>query len=190
MILVSLPAASRLLDHPRHVLCGQELNISLIEAPNDQAGIFSMDNMMSSDRELLSCAIEVCDLTPDITEETLSLFFQNRKRSGGDKIEEMYCRGDDRRAVITFNNPTGCDADFSLLHKLNSHYTLKVNSALHPSGVAKSNTSFGWGKGRKVTAAGWQIALCDPIWHVIFCSCVVISITNCYIRTYLLTQTN
>jgi len=28
------------------------------------------------------------------------------------------------------------------------------NSALHPSGVAKSSTSFGWGKGGKVTSAG------------------------------------
>jgi len=41
-----------------------------------------------------------------------------------------------------------------------------VNSALHPIGVAKSSTSFGWGKGGNVTSAGWQVTLCDPIWHV------------------------
>jgi len=58
----------------------------------------------------------------------------------------------------------------------------QVNSALHPSGVAKSSTSFGWGKGGKVTSAGWQVTLCDLIWHVISRSGVVISITNCYIR--------
>ena len=57
-------------------------------------------------------------------------------------------------------------------------------SALHPSGVAKSSTSFGWRKGGKVTSAGWQVTLCDPIWHVISRSVVVISITNCYIRVY------
>ena len=63
----------------------------------------------------------------------------------------------------------------------------QVNSALHPSGVAKSSTSFGWGKGGKVTSAGWQVTLCDLIWHVVSRSGVVISITNCYIRfTYLL----
>jgi len=39
-------------------------------------------------------------------------------------------------------------------------------SALHPSGVAKSSTSFGWGKGWNVTSDGWQATLCDPIWHV------------------------
>jgi len=26
--------------------------------------------------------------------------------------------------------------------------------------------SFGWGKGGNVTSAGWQVILCDPIWHV------------------------
>jgi len=62
----------------------------------------------------------------------------------------------------------------------------QVNSALHPSGVAKSSTSFGWGKGGKVTSAGWQETLCDLIWHVISRSGVVISITNCYIRFTLL----
>jgi len=50
--------------------------------------------------------------------------------------------------------------------------------------VAKSSTGFGWGKGGKVTSAGWHVTLCDPIWHVISRSSVVISITNCYIRVY------
>jgi len=51
-----------------------------------------------------------------------------------------------------------------------------------------TSTSFGWGKGGKVTSTGWQVTLCDLIWHVISRSGVVISITNCYIRfTYLLT---
>jgi len=44
---------------------------------------------------------------------------------------------------------------------------------LHPFGVAKSSTSFGWGKGGKVTSAGWQVTLCDPIWYVISRSGVV-----------------
>jgi len=29
-----------------------------------------------------------------------------------------------------------------------------------------SSTSFGWGKGGNVTSVGWQVTLCDPIWHV------------------------
>jgi len=56
----------------------------------------------------------------------------------------------------------------------------QVNSALHPSGVTKSSTSFGWGKNGKVTAARWQVTLCGPIWHVI--SHIVWWLTrNCYI---------
>jgi len=28
----------------------------------------------------------------------------------------------------------------------------------------------GWGKGGSVTSAGWQVTLCDHIWHVNSCS--------------------
>jgi len=42
-----------------------------------------------------------------------------------------------------------------------------LNSALHPSGLAKSSTSLNWrGQGGNVTSAGWQVTLCDPIRHV------------------------
>ena len=56
----------------------------------------------------------------------------------------------------------------SLAGKLSWDITnTQVSSALHPSGVAKPSSSFGWGKSWKVTAAGWPVTLCDPIWHVI-----------------------
>jgi len=65
--------------------------------------------------------------------------------------------------------------------RLKQKLLLQVNSALHPSRVAKSSNSFGWCEGGKVTTAG-----CDPTWHVISCSSVMILITNCYIRlTYM-----
>jgi len=38
--------------------------------------------------------------------------------------------------------------------------------SLASPGVAKSSISFGWNKGRNVSSAGWQVTLCDPIWHV------------------------
>ena len=31
-----------------------------------------------------------------------------------------------------------------------------------------------------VSTAGWQVTLCDPMWHVISCSGEVILITKCY----------
>ena len=55
---------------------------------------------------------------------------------------------------------------------------IQVNSALHHFRVAKSSSSFRWGIDGKVTAAGWQVTLCDPIMSR---SGVVIS-TNRYIR--------
>jgi len=52
----------------------------------------------------------------------------------------------------------------------------QVNSALHPSGVAKC-------RGGNVTSVGWQVTLCDPIiWHVSSRSGVAFYIANCYIR--------
>ena len=41
-----------------------------------------------------------------------------------------------------------------------------VNSALHPFGVTKSSTGFGWGKAGMSPLPGGQVTLCDPIWHV------------------------
>ena len=42
----------------------------------------------------------------------------------------------------------------------NTHTTGQLSLAFLR--VAKSSTSFGWVKGGKVTASGWQV-LCDPI---------------------------
>ena len=47
--------------------------------------------------------------------------------------------------------------------------------------VVNWSTSFGWGKGRKITSAEWQVTLCDPIWHVISRSGEAISTSNCYV---------
>jgi len=40
----------------------------------------------------------------------------------------------------------------------------------------------GWGKGRNVTSAGWQVTLCDPIWHMIPYGVPVAArhVANCY----------
>jgi len=50
--------------------------------------------------------------------------------------------------------------------------------SLASPGVAKSSTSFGWCKGWNVTSAGWQVTLCDPIWHVSSSSGVATSVTE------------
>jgi len=63
----------------------------------------------------------------------------------------------------------------------------QVNSALHPSRVAKPSTSFGWGKGGNFTSVGLQVTLCDPIRHVSSCSGVATLRTAIHLLlTYLL----
>ena len=39
----------------------------------------------------------------------------------------------------------------------------------------------GWGKGGNVTSAGWQITLCDPIWHVSSCSSEAVCELLCFL---------
>ena len=52
------------------------------------------------------------------------------------------------------------------------HFTSRYlpSSSKYTSGIshrlAFSSTSFGWCKGGNVTSAGWQVTLCDPMWHV------------------------
>ena len=105
-LLVMSAAASRIVDRSPHQLCGQELNVSLVTGLGDKCNIFSVDEVL--DTEALSCAIELRDIAPNMTEEILSMFFQNRKRSGGDEIEDMFFSVEEHRAVITFANPEGC----------------------------------------------------------------------------------
>ena len=58
--------------------------------------------------------------------------------------------------------------------------------SLHPSGVAKLSTSFGWGNGGNVTSAAWQVTLCDPIRCVSSRSGVAILRTAMHSLLYLL----
>ena len=58
----------------------------------------------------------------------------------------------------------------------------QVNSALHPFGVTKSGTSFEWGEGGNITSYGWQVTLCDPIWHL-SSSMPVRLVANCHMLT-------
>jgi len=48
--------------------------------------------------------------------------------------------------------------------------TVQVNSALHPSGVDKSSTSFGCGKGEKVTSVGYRRVAGNTVGEIEFIS--------------------
>jgi len=58
------------------------------------------------------------------------------------------------------------DARRHKLKNVNDLCSKSIKLSLASPGVAKSSTSFGWGKGGNVTSVGWQVTLCDPVWHV------------------------
>ena len=44
--------------------------------------------------------------------------------------------------------------------------TRLTQPCIPPGSLNRVPASAGWGKGWNVTSAGWQVTLCDPIWHV------------------------
>jgi len=87
---------------------------------------------------------------------------RNARQSVRLRCEKTQVRISPRTVVFI----TTATAICSTGHGLRTSTAVPINSALHPSGFAKSSTSFGCGKGGNVSSVGWQVTLCDPIWHV------------------------
>ena len=89
--------------------------------PTDAANVVAKNPMMAGcsvtinlletspaqQEDLVTCAIEVKDLDPAITDERLELFFENERRSGGGNIMDLEYDAERRLAVITFETPQG-----------------------------------------------------------------------------------
>ena len=48
--------------------------------------------------------------------------------------------------------------------------TRSTQPCIPPGSLNRVPALIGWGKGGNVTSAGWQVTLCDPIWHMSSCS--------------------
>jgi len=57
-------------------------------------------------QHLEPCAVLVSGLPPNVSNEILSVFFENEKRSGGGDCD-IYMNESDRTAVVTFHDPQG-----------------------------------------------------------------------------------
>jgi len=44
--------------------------------------------------------------------------------------------------------------------------TRSTQPFIPPKSLNQVLALIGWGKGGNVTSAGWQVTLCDPIWHM------------------------
>ena len=47
-----------------------------------------------------------------------------------------------------------------------THTHRSTQPCIPPGSLNRVPYRFGWGKGGNVTSAGWQVTLCDPMWHV------------------------
>lgn len=65
------------------------------------------DPVLDTDTVASSYAVEIRGLSPTTSEQMLTLFFENRKRSGGGPIAEIIVKPEDRCAVITFESAEG-----------------------------------------------------------------------------------
>ena len=54
-----------------------------------------------------SCAINVSGFAADTDGELLVMFFENRRRSGGETISDFFYDVDNRRAIITYDKIEG-----------------------------------------------------------------------------------
>jgi len=57
-----------------------------------------------------------------------------------------------------------------LLARIPHWYVTKPTRSIQPciplESLNRAPALISWGKGGNVTSAGWQVTLCDPIWHV------------------------
>jgi len=69
----------------------------------------------------------------------------------------------------------------SLMGKLSWDITTtrSTQSCIPPGSLNRVPASAGVKVGKSLLSGGWQLTLCDPIWHVISRSSVTISITSC-----------
>ena len=83
---------------------GSQLTISIMDSkPNHEETV---------------CAIEVCNIAESVSEQMLGLFFENERKSGNSQYQDLMFDTEQRRAVITFDNPAGTVVYFVVLHML------------------------------------------------------------------------
>ena len=74
------------------------------------------------------------------------------------------------RWMIIRNVSMLCCVVFVVVGGLAPWYVTKPTRSTQPciplGSLNRVPALIGWGKGGNVTSAGWQVTLCDPIWHV------------------------
>ena len=112
-------------------------NKSKIRRNNSDEEIISLESSCD-ETELESCTIEVSGVNKNTSHETIKMFFESRKKSGGGKIEEIWYNSRNGNYIITFisregtfainmkRNRSTVELMAVLIHKLAFDYRRKV----------------------------------------------------------------
>ena len=75
-------------------------------AMSPESGIFGEESSLNEE-EMESCRIQVSGVSKDTSKETLKMFFENQKKSGGGEVEDIWYDDNSGNYTITFSLGTG-----------------------------------------------------------------------------------
>ena len=94
-------AVDRVLRKKVHTLGGAQLTVTEMQtAPDDRE--MSPEGSSCDESELQSCTIEVGGVNKNTSEETVKMFFENRRKSGGGKMDNIWFNKETGNYIITF----------------------------------------------------------------------------------------
>ena len=87
------PVANTVLQQSNHALDGVTLSVSARSNPDD---------LEDGEEEQESRTIEVTGLSATTTTDSITMFFENTRRTGGGEVEHVDFTPDQGKAVVTF----------------------------------------------------------------------------------------
>ena len=75
-------------------------------AMSPESGIFGEECSLNEE-DIQSCGIQVSGVSRDTSKETLKMFFENEKKSGGGEVEDIWYDDNSGNYTITFSLGTG-----------------------------------------------------------------------------------
>ena len=89
------PVAKSVLQRSKHTIDGGTLSVTACNNP---------DNLQDREEEQESRTIEVTGLSATTTKDSIEMFFENKRRSGGGEVEHVDYAPDQGKAIVTFAN--------------------------------------------------------------------------------------
>ena len=75
-------------------------------AMSPESGIFAEESSFNEE-DMLSCGIQVAGVGKDTSKDTVKMFFQNERKSGGGEVEDIWYDDSSGTYAVTFSQGTG-----------------------------------------------------------------------------------